>query len=353
MKNFILSWASVTMLLFNIITLQAQTTWTVDNTPNSGAQFTDVQSAINAASNGDTIYVQQSSITYSGFTIDKELTIIGRGHSNTPNYITFLNGDTIKLDIGSTGSTIKGFEVLRIELVSNIQPGSIDDITISQCKGIVSCANNNPNNNFNNWVIEGNYLTEIRFGLRSFNTLIRNNFINLFGSNLNLSNPSSTIFTNNVIRLGFGGGTLVSTGGSTQPINIINCIIEIPGSTLSISANFQLNNCLLYDYGSFPTTPVTINSSATIQNSSGIITGQDPLFTLPASTGVVVPDLSVQSGSPAIGAGLSGENIGYQANYVFKRFGNPKGYPEVRISNYTGSTFQNGTVTFDIEARSH
>ncbi len=39
MKKSIISWASAALLLFNVITLQAQTTWTVDNTPNSGAQF--------------------------------------------------------------------------------------------------------------------------------------------------------------------------------------------------------------------------------------------------------------------------------------------------------------------------
>ena len=84
MKNNVLKWASAAMLLFNVITLQAQTTWTVDNTPNSGAQFSSIQAAINAASDGDTIYVQQSDITYNepgnNIEINKDLTIIGAGY---------------------------------------------------------------------------------------------------------------------------------------------------------------------------------------------------------------------------------------------------------------------------------
>ena len=71
-----------TLLLFVVsLTLTAQTVHTVDNRPQSGAQFTNVAAAISAASPGDIIYIQPSSSDYGSFTITKPLTIIGGGHN--------------------------------------------------------------------------------------------------------------------------------------------------------------------------------------------------------------------------------------------------------------------------------
>jgi len=52
---------------------------TVSNNPNAVAQYTDIPPAIAAASPGDTIYVGGSPNSYSNFTIDRKLVIIGAG----------------------------------------------------------------------------------------------------------------------------------------------------------------------------------------------------------------------------------------------------------------------------------
>ena len=53
---------------------------TVSNNPTTLAQFSTIQDAVNASSNGDTIYVHGSPTRYAGFTIqDKRLTVMGPG----------------------------------------------------------------------------------------------------------------------------------------------------------------------------------------------------------------------------------------------------------------------------------
>ncbi|MBK8683851.1 MAG: hypothetical protein IPN26_02075 [Bacteroidetes bacterium] len=74
MKKFI-----VTILIFTGLSVQA-TIRTVNNNPAGLAQFSDLQSAINASASGDTVYVHGSVSAYgSGTVTDKKLTIIGPG----------------------------------------------------------------------------------------------------------------------------------------------------------------------------------------------------------------------------------------------------------------------------------
>jgi hypothetical protein len=355
MKTNLIKWASAALLLINVFTLQAQTTYTVDNTPNSGAQFSDIQSAINAASNGDTIYVQQSVTSYDRFVIDKQLTIIGRGYVNNL-YVTTINNSTLQgsivLDANSSGTKISG---LKIALLATDGINSVNNIIIQDCFiDTISVSNAPPSILYNNWLVEGCKLGGASFGSNSSNVTIRNNFFELNSGFIESLNPSSFLLVNNVIRLGFTGGSFIRQIQNTADvINITDNIIEIPGNTLSIRDNFQINNCLLSNY-SDRTQTVTVSSSATIQNIRNSITAQDPLFVAPFDQNTQpIPDFNLLPNSPAIGAGVNGGNIGYRANFVFKRFGNPKGIPEVKITNYQSIAPQNGTVTFDIEARSH
>ena len=187
------------------------------------------------------------------------------------------------------------------------------------------------------------------------NLIVENNALLLSGSGfIQANNPSSFLLRNNVIRLGYTGGDFLRHRASPSDIiNITDCIIEIPGTILSMPSNFQMNNCLLSDY-SDRTNIVMISSNATFQNQSGVITGQDPMFVAPFDQNTQpIADYNLLSTSPAIGAGINGGDIGFEAGYIFERLGNPKGIPEVKITNYGSIAPQNGTITFDIEARSH
>jgi len=65
----------VTILLFTICAQAALISVAKDGI----AQYSEVQPAINAATSGDTIFVAASSMFYSGFMVDRPLTIIGAG----------------------------------------------------------------------------------------------------------------------------------------------------------------------------------------------------------------------------------------------------------------------------------
>ena len=65
-------------------TAWAQNIITVDNNVPSGAMYLDLQQAIDAANNGDIIYVSGSETRYGDITIDTRLTLIGTGHKRNP-----------------------------------------------------------------------------------------------------------------------------------------------------------------------------------------------------------------------------------------------------------------------------
>lgn len=358
MKNFILSWASATMLLFNIITLQAQTTWTVDNTPNSGAQFTDVQSAINAASNGDTIYVQQSDITYSNpntgsgtIEINKDLTIIGNSYKE-PFYKTAVSGFNL-LD-GSSGTTLRGMEFGFLQ-TDNAITANLSNIRVSECKARGLGFNGNSNFQVTNVIVEGNELQSFSAVNSVNNITLRNNIIGIDGTpgGVALSvSGSNVLVANNIF---FDISLNLMNNQFNPPITFIDCVIISPGGNVTVNGSYSFNNCFFYDPNNFANTVNIIqNNPGQTQNVNNCIFSGDPLFnTAYTFAPNTVFDFGLQSGSPLIGAGANGGDIGFQQNFIFKYLGNSKGYPEVRISNYTGSAFQNGTVTFDIEARSH
>lgn len=358
MKTHILSWASAAMILFNVITLQAQTTWTVDNTPNSGAQFSDVQSAINAASDGDTIYIQHSITPYSGtngapIIVDKQLTMVGRsyldnGYTTTTSQLVLTNG--------SSGTVIKGFYIssgLDTQFDPSISNAVISNILVQDCRlGSIRLGSNNSQiaHTVTNVTIQGNFAGGITLGQYANNITVRNNVVDA----LSVNNASTLLFTNNIFYFNSSSTNIIN--GNNTVINITNTIFLGQNNTgqLNIAGNYQVNNCLIFNPNSPSATTSIFMNGSPINNQQNNIFSQDPLFTnLVGGTNRFLSDYTLLNGSPAIGAGLNGENIGFEAGFIFKRLGNPKGIPEVKITNYQSIAPQNGTVTFDIEARSH
>src|SRR5688572_15701294 len=66
-------------VLTSLVPLCAADTWTV-GPAGSGAQFTEIQLAIDAAQDDDVILVQDG--TYQGFVVDKPLRILGNGNAS-------------------------------------------------------------------------------------------------------------------------------------------------------------------------------------------------------------------------------------------------------------------------------
>ena len=106
--------------------LSAQTIRVVSNQAiGLGAFYTNIQSAVDASSNGDIIYVYPSSVNYSSANISKKLTILGPGYQTLLNpslgiqtYIGDGTLENITFLVGSEGSLIMGCNVNQIH-VSN------------------------------------------------------------------------------------------------------------------------------------------------------------------------------------------------------------------------------------------
>lgn len=73
-KSFFIS----TVLLITI-TSNART-YVVNNIPNSYADFTTLQDAVDGANNGDVLLIQPSPYSYGNATINKQLHIVGRSY---------------------------------------------------------------------------------------------------------------------------------------------------------------------------------------------------------------------------------------------------------------------------------
>lgn len=101
--------------LFTLTAVEAKI-WRVNNTVGANADFSNMTSAISAATAGDTIHVEGSSIEYASFTLNKKLVIRGTGYflnDETPNPKTQYNKNnayfnSITMAAGSKGSVIEG-----------------------------------------------------------------------------------------------------------------------------------------------------------------------------------------------------------------------------------------------------
>jgi hypothetical protein len=349
MKTTMLKWTSAAMLLFNVITLQAQTTWTVDNTPNSGAQFTDIQSAINAASDGDTIYVQQSVQLYGDAIINKGINLIGRAYEGSPFYLTRIN--SIQFANGASNSKIAGVECGIISGSNTMGlTNTISNIVVQECiLGTIDVSGGTTSlpGSFNNITISGNRIGGVTVRDVASNVIISNNIIGV----LEVDSSTNTIIRNN--NLEYSGGIAIRNRDNA-PLNITDCVINSFSNQISLSGSYSFNNCHFYSLFAVSTAVTLQNNGAQVQNTSNCTFSGDPLF-ITQYTNRSEPNLnlSLQPSSPLISAGSNSGDIGFEAGFIFKYLGNPKGYPEVKITNYTGATSSNGTVTFDIEARSH
>jgi hypothetical protein len=337
----------------------AQTTHIVDNNVGTAPDFTDVQSAIDAAVTGDIIYVQQSATSYGNVNItDKGLTIIGRSSSDS-GYKTQLS---ITLNENSSNTTIKGIEG-NINESAQLVFDTIENIVISDCT--LSNLTLQNQNNKNNILVQGNVLTSgiTISGGTPGNILVTNNIFN--GSTITFSNPDTVLFTNNIIRI--NGGAI--SGTNTETLNISNCIfianVAFFGPTnfeIGMSGNYQISNCLTYYYNGTSLTFATNTSSInTVQNT---LLNTDPLFTAvnptnsPASIAYggfnpFLDDLTLQAGSLAIGSGSGGVDMGIYEGYNFKPFGTPTGYPSIKIDSYSATVPKNSDLTVTIKAKTN
>lgn len=356
MKNLSLLVAFILLAFFS-----KATTWTVDNTAGSGAQFSNIESAINSASATDTILVHSSQVNYGTVQINKHVVLIGPGHRPSVNLNLPATVTAFMLLNGCSGSTIEGFSIGKVEgWVFNV----CNNITIrNNYFNSFNCilGNYGDNSGADNWVIEGNVIVDsggcggcVSIDVRNptsgnDNWTIRNNFIqnsNLSPNNLMFSNfNSTTVFANNIIV--HAGPTDIFTISNFSLIQNNIFYFDVNPSVQNGCSNCGFNNNLFYSTGS---TLADVPGVGNIEN-------ENPEFVF--LTGDVANwnynnDYHFASSSPAVGTAADGDDMGlYGADYNFRMDGYTNDIPRLTevLPQYLVVPV-NGTFTIDFSGTS-
>ena len=332
----------VTALLF-IYQVNAQNILTVDNSEGANAQYNSLQSAISAASAGDTIYVHPSITNYGEIVINKELTLIGFGHSD-PDKRTYITNANFSSN--SSNSVISGFYITTSIFTTSAD--QLSNLTIEN-NFIASYLYFN-NGGADNVIIRGNIINSIgnnnNTGNNYTNTIISNNIIT---SAFYVYNHDSTTIKNNILSNTNGSRQIVNNNNTTGTLTVQNNIIYRHYSrALDVnSAGVKYEYCLAYNRSSGSLSDLDGDNNLNNQNPLFIEDNENAVFS-------VTDDYHLQDGSPAIGAGVNGENIGlYDSTpFIFNNNGYSHGIPTVKITNITDriSTGANLSVTINTNA---
>lgn len=365
MRNFLLLIFSAFMFTANA------TTFTVSNDINRPAQYSDLQAAIDAAANGDTILVYGSSTNYNTATLIKPLVIIGEGYNSSvsnPASITYVYFNRFNSTLSSSNSTIMGLNIGNIQFNPDFS-GSVDgqrileNITVSRCRI--------------NSVQAGGYYAD------SYNNInFINNVINTYVT-YNYSNSSLDFtFSNNIFDAAYISGSITRDGSGviTDYINMANVkfynnlflnyttglLNRVYGAVFE--SNIFFGHELYYtDYEAITwnhnmfylvddtTTPGLFTNNNT---GSGNQVDTDPMFVSYPTTPTTFSfshDYHLQAGSPALTASVSGGEIGiYGGTYPYEVGAAPPVpvVTEITIQDGTSSVPVGGTVNFNFKAKS-
>ncbi|WOD43702.1 hypothetical protein [Hwangdonia lutea] len=328
----------------------SQNTITVDNNPGitevTNFVYANLQDAIDAAQNNDTLYIQASATSYGDVTVNKTLNIIGRSHSEN-NKISYI--DNMDVTPNASNSYFSGLNFTDEISINNPLP--VTDLVFEN-NYINHIGFSLSSGGINNCIIRGNvvrYLGESS----SWDSPIQNGVLtnNIFLHDVNIAYPESVSLKNNIFFCYTGKILIVNESNNNTDLIIENSIIlKMNSNAGSVSPydGIQFKNCLTYNpnasvFDDLPGTGNLNNTNPQFEN----VTDDD----FDAST----DDYHLKAGSPAIGAGTDGEDIGlYNASgYLFNMFGITYGTPTVNITNITESVQEGQPLQVTITASSN
>ncbi|MEM7369397.1 MAG: hypothetical protein AAF587_12415 [Bacteroidota bacterium] len=340
MKSFL---SFLIVCAFSIFSLQAAIL-TVDNNTNSAGQYTDLQTAFNAASPGDTIHIIGSQAPYLQARLEKRLTLIGAGY-NSPNQFNFSTTITTlylseSLPNNASGSVIMGCNIATLSWWVN---SDYDNITIERCN-ISSLLTMRPNA-CSGWLIQNNIVNAINVGDNGA-VVIRNNIIRHQILN---SDEGTVLITNNVFTKNFTTPYFSNVSAAMITNNIF---YQGGGPTGCTSSTF--NNNITYATSN-NTLPYGTNTG------SANMVGSNPLFNNVTGMGFdYANDYRLASNSPGLNAGTDGTDIGIYGNTQpfpiggaapFLTSANPR-VPQIMELNLLNATiFQGDSLTVQVKAR--
>lgn len=273
------------------------------NRPSGSNIYATIALAYDAAQPGDTLLITPSSAPYANFVISKSINIIGGGFNAAKDNQMYSTVDVITITTGVTDVLISGMVITGYINVGN--SGSVSNV-----------------------VIEKNKISYVTTSATTLsNIVIRKNFFsttaNTYPVSFTAANQSNIIFTNNIFSRIYSYGVYVTNGGVTFDHNLFL-------GNGNMYAIYSLENCLVSNnifYGSYaiPNVASVINYQNNIiygttdntipvgagYTSTDNIENTDPLFVnMPVGQYNYTLDASLQTGSPAIGAGNDGMDLG-------------------------------------------
>ena len=189
---------ALTILLGTTFFESKATVLTVSNSTLNAGQYSSLQTAINAAANGDTIYVTGSPFSYGDVKIDRKLCLIGAGYAitGTQNNLRTTLGNIFFGSNGTLGTDQSGSSFIGLFL------GTINYYSLAGSNIYLSrCYFTTANIGGNGWLIENNIITNL--GFISFNLsscMVRNNYFlsggNIYSNNAALDHSGLTLIHN-------------------------------------------------------------------------------------------------------------------------------------------------------------
>ncbi len=314
--------------------------FTVNNAPGGGAQFTQINAAVAAASAGDTLLISGSSDVYTDATLSKSLTLLGPGAFNNSVFGLKARIANVNLSNNSSNSAICGLEFAGGSLsafaitVSNIR---VVNCHFPSSRLLLNLTNSSNVYIQNNIFSGGNSSIEINGGSGNFNFLIDHNIINGF---INGSTISGVTVQNNVFYNSAPNGQPSAFFNACSLLVIKNNIFYNSSPSANISSSIYDNN-------------ITYSSSTTYSPLGGTnIDNANPLFVNVPNGGnyLVSHDFHLQATSPGKNAGSDGTDIGYYGGIVqVNPSGEPIEMPFIRSMNVLNSNVApNGNVNVKV-----
>lgn len=343
-----------TLALIATTVVGMATTHTVDNNPGAGAQFSDLQTAVDAAEAGDTLYVAGSPDSYGDVAITKKLALIGAGFkvNSQWQYKTITGSITFDPELDEFDN------VISVPDSSYMAGLFIDNsIDISEGKGIL----------FDRIQISGTIW--INKDYVSFS--IKNSII--YDIKSSSFDPPGVAFSadihNSIIQ-----DHIVSSNPATS-LFINHSLFITPYTTLDLSwlSYAVVSNSIFYKYipanGSYIsfTNNISIGSDSPefiygTNSGSGNMPDVDPQFHFMDETDgfSFTDDYRLQAGSPGVDAATDGSDIGiYGGSHPFPVGGDgeflmaaPPAIPQIfELNLQNPGVPQGGSLEVNIKAR--
>lgn len=273
---------------------------TVNNNANSPGQFTSLQTAIDSANAGDSIYVHGSLVSYGNVNVKKRLTFLGTGHNpnktnNLVSEIGIMQLDTLSGVSGASGTRIIGFKLNRVSGYGG--NGGTKNILIQ--RNYFTSSGNKITITGKNWTIENNIIFPTLVDVNGHsNIIIRNNIFSK--AYITDSNQPTVLIANNVF---LSNSLSEALSFMSNAIIANNIFLGATPKGSSVDANTFSNN-ITYQT-SYDTIPFGTNMG------SGNFVAQDPQFVNVLSNAFNYSyDFSLQATSPGKNAGTDGSDVG-------------------------------------------